>query len=946
MANFDECCVLIPSATLEDFPTKTSDFDARNILAAWTVLWHPKLLATTAQLPTWYRADSPPEPDGPRVVVVPNLSLEQMPKGYDLKCKQNKDCHWVTGDDREQMLQDLNLDQMGDLQVGERTIGVKDFFAAGFASLQIQVMTRRLRYTSNLDEIHLQTRVVDAAKAFIDADAMAAAEALHDVFDCLSEERDHYFSSDPHLIDLNLLTPTLVQKFIDIELAGAKLDPAEVDEDGSVLPTPTNVLIDHEVASQLKDDDSPTAQRLKQTISSGQTGWAGGDPGTQVALDTLSLAGAEQAINDGQQVASEAVGTVPKVYARFSGFTPSDMTPTLVRLGYQGMIPTDFSQGTGFGEESKVICEFGGAVIHALTAKPIDAASDASFLDIGARLGEAIDSGEISTALLVHWPGQSCDSFQDLKRVASWGLALGKFWKLDDYFTQGEHPYHHGSASAVSPKSASILKTLSSDTKDPISTIAASCRESAQHQANARLAGMLALASGRDASSDVGIQRDNIAKAFAAASGAKASDSPTQTVLCVNEAQVGRRELVSLAGNPPDKAKHVYASSVAGRTSVSSVDIPAYGFSKVRCGNAAASGGSMWGRLFGGKKPIAETNALSNQFMEVAISGQSGGIQGLYSGQTRGNRFSSRLVFVAGDSDDSTMKATKTKVVESSEAIGKINVVGEILSANQKAVAEFELNYTLARGSRFLQIDGTITPHSELHGDPWENYFAHRAAVASESAIVRLIVRDKLHRSRSRRFVSPLGFVIDESERQTLVACHGYAFHRRTGDRFIDSLILVPGETQHQFSLTYGIDVPSPVANAKGQMLPALQVHIEDNNSLPDQGWIAHIAPADATIESLVVQKRQDGKLAAKVRIIQTRSKTATIRIRFCRDVNFATILEGPASSDDESWNLAAPKVEDDQPNTQPMGLSTKGDLVRCELNGHQVVDLLVVFEP
>lgn len=141
MAPFDECCVLIPSATLEDFPTNAADFDARSILAAWTVLWHPQLLAQTEQLPTWYRADSPPDIDGPRIVVVPTLSVDQLPRGYEAKCQKQGDCRWITGETREEMLAALDLAPSPTLKTDHRELDICDFFAAGFASLQIQVMT-------------------------------------------------------------------------------------------------------------------------------------------------------------------------------------------------------------------------------------------------------------------------------------------------------------------------------------------------------------------------------------------------------------------------------------------------------------------------------------------------------------------------------------------------------------------------------------------------------------------------------------------------------------------------------------------------------------------------------------------------------------------------------------------------------------------------------------
>ena len=45
-----------------------------------------------------------------------------------------------------EMLAELALDPVEPLVYEGRTLGVEDFFAAGYAALQVQVMTRRLRY--------------------------------------------------------------------------------------------------------------------------------------------------------------------------------------------------------------------------------------------------------------------------------------------------------------------------------------------------------------------------------------------------------------------------------------------------------------------------------------------------------------------------------------------------------------------------------------------------------------------------------------------------------------------------------------------------------------------------------------------------------------------------------------------------------------------------------
>src|SRR6056297_2127238 len=234
MPPFDECCVLIPASTLEDFPAKLSDHDARSLLAGWTVLWHPQLLAQTKQIPSWYRADAPPDPIGRRLIVAPTASLDQLPEGYQLRAREDQQCQWILGSNRQELIAAAGLDSFPTLCQGQRSVAVEDFFAAGFACLQIQIMTRRLRYTSNLDEIHLQTRVVAAAEAFLAADAAAAIEALHDVIDALSEERDHYFTSDPHLIDLTLVTASTLDSLLQNDSVTEQARPsssASADED-------------------------------------------------------------------------------------------------------------------------------------------------------------------------------------------------------------------------------------------------------------------------------------------------------------------------------------------------------------------------------------------------------------------------------------------------------------------------------------------------------------------------------------------------------------------------------------------------------------------------------------------------------------------------------------------------------------------------------------------
>ena len=973
MDPFDESSVLIPAATLEDFPADASDADARSLLAGWTVLWHPELIAATEQLPTWFRADSPPEPDGPRIVVVPSSSMTQLPSGFEQKCQNNKDCRWIVGADRAAMLQQLSQqiglsNDLPVLQTEHRSISVEDFFAAAYASLQIQIMTRRLRYTSNLDEIHLQKEIVKAAKAYLAGDASAAATALHNVFDCLSEERDHYFSSDPHLIDLTLLTPKTLNTLVQCDAFAAGNDKESI----SRLATPQNVLIDAAVAQTLKTETAGRYDLLLDQLRSKQVGWIGGSPPNDICFDAMTFADAESVLRDGYELAASAVGTEPKVYGRFSGSTPADLTPLIVGLGYSGMVPIDFAQGTGFGEEAKVMQKSGGVEIESLTAKPVDAASDSGFLNIGAKLGEAIDSGEIATGLFAHWPGQGCESFDDLRRVASWCLALGRFWKLHEYFVDGEHPYHHASTRSVTADAHSVLTSqVAAGAKDPISRQVAATREAVSREAGSLLVGMADLVSGKNTSAAEKADRNltDAASLFAVASGAQlangdGADAATDAMMIVNPLGVSQRVAVAVNQSVDERPDHIFSVDPLGDgsngASQVSVDVVGGGFATVQGSVEPTPKSSFFQRLIKPKN-IANDRSLQNEFMEVAICEQTGGVAGVYSGSVRGNRFSLRLVYVNGKlekgdpskppQDGSQMKCQRVAVVQSSPSTGKIQATGEVIDRDDNLVGTFDLTYSLHRGSRFLEVGGTFQlsdsgeapfSSSQAKTDPWNHYLATRVAVASESSIARVFVRDKLHRARGRRLVAPLGVVIDEAERKTLIASEGSAYHRRVSDRFIDTLVAVAGETSNAIDLRFGFDCPNAIGHAKAAICPPAQVRVRKNEGLPTVGWITHTTPSSAMLTGLNVMERSDGRLAALVRVIQTRGQSANGVVRFCRDVEFAAAV---INGDQEEINQELPAASNELGKADATGLKWEGDAVKFPLAGHQVFDVLVVFK-
>ena len=315
-----------------------------------------------------------------------------------------------------------------------------------------------------------------------------------------------------------------------------------------------------------------------------------------------------------------------------------------------------------------------------------------------------------------------------------------------------------------------------------------------------------------------------------------------------------------------------------------------------RGGQGAGIGGRIREKLLGGPRPIAESGHLQNEFMEVALSDESGGISGVYSGAIRGNRFSFRLVHASASGEEAIMHCDRMEVIQSTPSQGCIEATGTIrVAADRRAIGWRLTSFATrcSRGSRFLQVEGEIDPASPVAGSPWNHHYAARVAVASETPICRTLIRDKAHRATSRRMVAPLGVVIDEAERQTLVCGSGLAFHRRVGDRFLDTLLLVQGERESAFKIHYGFDVSSPVASARATIAPPLALSVQPAESTPEIGWMVHASPKDLLVSRMDVQTRSDGRLAVVLRIIQTQPQSCKAKLRFFRNVELALLVKG-----------------------------------------------------
>lgn len=178
----------------------------------------------------------------------------------------------------------------------------------------------------------------------------------------------------------------------------------------------------------------------------------------------------------------------------------------------------------------------------------------------------------------------------------------------------------------------------------------------------------------------------------------------------------------------------------------------------------------------------------------------------------------------------------------------------------------------------------------------WQNYLGLRLAMADESATIRWIVRDKLHRHNRARVVAPAGFQIDESERQTLIATAGHALHRRLEKRFVDTLLVIGRGGESKFQMHIGCDVPHPVASSIDCITDPVITPVQDLASLSQSGYLCHVSGRDVLLHRIDVTPAVGGNESPRLKwvmhLLNTRAKMTTATLRFCRGVSSAVDVE------------------------------------------------------
>ena len=258
------------------------------------------------------------------------------------------------------------------------------------------------------------------------------------------------------------------------------------------------------------------------------------------------------------------------------------------------------------------------------------------------------------------------------------------------------------------------------------------------------------------------------------------------------------------------------------------VDVPPLGYAYIepseRTEKPQKKG--LLGQFFGAKnEPILARKAmddvgrserravyvLENRYFSAKFDALTGVLRSIFTNRSRFNQLS-RQIALCKCQTYSIQAADEIVITKAIPEVGQLKIVGRLVSPEGKLAAKFTETFTLHSQSRVLESELTLDPVMELEDDRWNSYIAVRYAWNDETYEIRGGLNDGMHALSDRKHLhAPLLIDLRNEESSLTFLTEGLPFHRRSGDRQLDTLLVVKGESQRQFRLGIAVNANDPM---------------------------------------------------------------------------------------------------------------------------------------
>lgn len=920
---FQENLILLPCHSLDDFPVYHTGEDAQSLLANWSALWHPFLLKDSGKLPSWQRVDDPPESCADLLLVVPTISLKNLPTGFTRRAAEEGGCLISEGTDR---------DAIARFAIEFATAGhppeldcelVSDFFALGYCYLQIQLLTRHMRYSSNLDTLFFEAQAIAAANAVCDQQLDIAKEKLQACFDVLAEERDHFYPVDAFLLDLTLVASSTINQSLRAEIES---------------PSPSNLLMSGRIAESIGAQDASLTEAMSRCLEDQRAALVGGEF-EEIRSSLLTHEVIHHNLQRGISAYQKHFGVRPTVFGRRRFGLCASLPQLLVPLGFRGAVHSTLDEGRfPEGLPLKISWESSNAAaIDAYAKVPIDASKPETFLNLAVKMGEQMDMDHVATVCFAHWPGQQCIWYDDLRRATKYSGALGKFLTFHEFFEQASDPGFGDRFRAEQYRSPFLKQSVEHKEANPISSVVRFWYEQAAVRsaraveflnsslkgtntaavdpqswtsiiARSEQASLAANDAGASSQLDAAeLEQSEVAHSISSALQKRVDAAvarfaeqlpregePRPGYLLVNPSSFARRVVGSYAKleTLPEQERPIYAASEVDGEKQVVADVPALGFTWI---------GSQKPKRPARKKsvPLAEEFLLRNEYCELVVDQTSGGIRSIHEYNERKNRISQQLAMrlraaLKDEEHDhySRMVADEIKTVRASETSGQIVSRGKLLGDDEETVATFVQTMTIWRGSRIIEVDVLLEPTIELKAAPWESYFASRFAWKEEAADLWCGVNQQRQAATKKRIESPEYIEIECDEKRTTILTGGLPYHQKYKLNMLDSLLIVKGEKARRFRFGIAIDATHPTAAAEDFICPKTRIDQVAGAPQPTASSCLFHVDAKNVIATDWELQTEASESSVRLRLLETMGRDATARLQSFRSFKSGRVVD------------------------------------------------------
>ena len=235
-------------------------------------------------------------------------------------------------------------------------------------------------------------------------------KSLQQCFDLIAQERSSYYPTDPELVELVLVADSTLGDDLTKQLDS---------------PSPCNWLFSGRLLQEIQG--SPALEKLNARVQAKSAAMVGGQqvelPSALVSIEALT-----NQIAAGLDFFESQDITVETFATRSFGVGPH-LPQVLTQFGFKSAIHAAFSGGDIPTNCAPIMNWQGldGTNFPAMAMNPLDAGSASSFLGLGIKIGEILDSHHHCPMLLVHWPGRTSEYFLDLVRVLRYAPIFGEF---------------------------------------------------------------------------------------------------------------------------------------------------------------------------------------------------------------------------------------------------------------------------------------------------------------------------------------------------------------------------------------------------------------------------------------------------------------------------------------------------------------------------------------